>query len=220
MEKIRRIALVGNGATTRDSDGFDGEIWTTASVAKILPRVDRIFELHVVTDPSYDAARMNGYKCPVMMNGPHPDIHLCEDLRIDFLVEEYGPIFQFSFDYMMAFAYIQAFEYGEHIEITTYGIDLTTDMEYNKFRQSFYYWIGFLRGAGIPVNISQGSAILSEDWQYCHKKNHALERVKKRIEFIEGKLAESNGNLDLAATQVDYLKGYRACLDDIARNGV
>lgn len=218
MDKVRRIALVGNGVTTRASDGFAGEIWCTSSVAKILPRVDRVFEVHVVTDPSYDAARMNGYKCPIMMDGPHPDIALCEDLKIDYLAAKYRPMFQFSYDYMMAYA-LDTMQKNEHMEITLYGIDLLTEMEYNSMQKSFLYWIGRAEGSGVTVTASEGSLILSQNWQYCHRKNHALERVTKRMEFIDGKMSESNANLDTAASQVDYLKGYRACLEDMARAG-
>jgi len=216
MDKIRRIALVGNGATTRASDGFDGEIWTTASVAKILPRVDRVFEVH----KEYDAARLNKSDAVIMVDGYKEDIKYSEDLDIDNLVNKYGPIFQFSFDYMMAYALETNARGNEHIEITTYGIDLATNDEYNQFRQSFYYWVGLLRGSGIKVNISTGSAIFSEDWQYCHKSDLRLERVKERIALIDNKLAEAKEQLDMAASRADRLNGYRECLDDLSRLGV
>jgi hypothetical protein len=214
MPVPKRIAIVGNGTTTRASDGFDGEIWTTSSVAKILPRVDRIFEVHVSTDPSYHVDRMNSYKCPIMMDGIHPEIEHCVDLRIDDLVKKYRPMFQFSFDYMMALALEMNIK-----DVTLFGIDLMSDEEHNRYAKSFYYWIGRLEGSGVKVTISEGSLICSHNWQYCHKPDFTKERIKKRMEIIDGKLGEANDMLDEAVSRAEWVKGYRACLEDDARMG-
>jgi hypothetical protein len=215
VDKVRRIAFVGNGATTRDSDGFDGEIWTTASVAKILPRVDRIFEVH----KEYDAARLNGYNCPVMMDGKHSDIKRCEDLEIDKLVSTFGPVYQFSFDYMAALA-LQIFKSGIYIEVATYGIDLTTDTEYSDFRQSFFYWVGMLRGSGVRVDISQGSAILNRRWVYCHERDELAEVSRKLLRIADKKVSELEDETDDARIKLAASQGYRQCAIDIARTGV
>lgn len=233
VEKARRIALVGNGATTRASDNFDGEIWTTASVAKILPRVDRVFEVH----KEYDAARLNGYKCPIMTDGIKADLPLSEDLRIDHLVDLFGPVFQFSFDYMMAIARL---EHGrrnittfpdslkeakkattiENIEITTYGIDLSTEPEYNAFRVSFYYWVGMLRGAGVTVNISQGSAIFNRRWVYCHERDEIKELSTKLLKIADEKQEEQEQKADEGRMGIAFVNGYRKCVEDMQRMGV
>jgi hypothetical protein len=215
MDKIRRIALVGNGATTRASDGFDGEIWTTGSVAKILPRVDRVFEVH----KEYDAARLNGYKCPIMTDGIKSDLSLSEDLAIDHLVGAYDPLFQFSFDYMMVYAIECKFKRGDNIEITIYGVDLTTDSEYNQFRQSFFYWVGFLRGSGITVNISQGSAILNRRWVYCHERDEIAEASIKLSSLASKKVEEYMSQEDDARLGLAYSNGYKQCAMDLGRIG-
>jgi hypothetical protein len=215
VDKIRRIALVGNGATTRASDNFDGEIWTTASVAKILPRVDRVFEVH----KEYDAVRLNGYKCPIMTDGIKPDLRLSEDLEIDKLVGAFDPIFQFSFDYMMVYALLQKYECGDNIEITIYGVDLTTDSEYNQFRQSFFYWIGFLRGSGIKVVISQGSAIFNRTWVYCHSRDEIAEASIKLSSLASKKVEEYREKEDEARLGVAYSNGYNQCAIDLGRMG-
>ena len=219
MDKIRRIALVGNGATTRASDNFDGEIWTTASVAKILPRVDRVFEVH----KEYDAARINGYKCSIMMDGKHPEIKECCDLEISNLVNRFGPLFQFSFDYMLALALTEYHNGGpdseQHIEVTTYGIDLTTDTEYNQFRQSFYYWVGMLRGSGITVNISQGSAIFNRRWVYCHERDEIAEASVKMGKLADEKIEEYINMADEAQMKLAYSNGYKQCAIDLGRTG-
>jgi hypothetical protein len=211
VDKVRRIALVGNGATTRASDNFEGEIWTTASVAKILPKIDRVFEVHKV----YDAARLNGYGCPILMDGPHPDVKHCVDLRIDELVATHGPLFQFSYDYMLAYALEEGIK-----DISLFGIDLATDDEYEHMRLSFYYWIGMLRGSGATVRVSEGSAILQGDWQYCHKANRVRDWVNARVPLIRDKLAEAENERDVAASKADQFKGYREALEDMSRLGV
>jgi len=213
VEKVRRIALVGNGTTTRQSDNFDGEIWTTASVAKILPRVDRVFEMH----KEYDAARLNGYGCPILTDGPKADLLDCWPLPIDEMVRKYGPMFQFSFDYMAAFIL-----YGKKkvSEVVLYGIDLTTDTEYNQFRQSFYYWIGMLRGSGIPVTVSQGSAIFSRRWVYCHERDEIAEASIKLGKLADDKIEEYAGMADEEQMKLAYSNGYKQCAVDLGRTGV
>jgi hypothetical protein len=215
MDKIRRIAIVGNGATTRASNNFDGEIWTTAKVAFTLPRVDRIFEVH----KEYDAGRLNGYTCPVLTDGVKDDIVNSEDLSVDWLVQKYGPVFQFSFDYMLALVYDLPDREREHIEVTLYGIDLTTDTEYNQFRQSFFYWIGMLRGSGITVNISQGSAIFNRRWVYCHERDEIQEASIKLSGLADKKVEEYISMADEAQMKLAYSNGYKQCAIDIGRMG-
>jgi hypothetical protein len=215
VDKVRRIALVGNGATTRQSDNFAGEIWTTAKNAFSLPRVDRIFEVH----KEYDAGRLNGYTCPVMTDGVKADIENSEDLGIDWMVQKYGPVFQFSYDYMLALIYDLPDSEREHIEITTYGIDLTTDTEYNQFRQSFFYWIGMLRGSGITVNISQGSAIFNRRWVYCHERDEISEMSGKLLSDAQTSIEKYEGLADEAHINAAYSRGYKQCAIDIGRMG-
>ena len=204
------IAIVGNGTTTRDSDNFDGPIWTTASVAKILPRVDKVFEVHSV----YDKARLNGYKCPVMTDGKKDDLEGSRDLEIDSLAERYGALFQFSFDYMMA----HAVDIGVK-HITLYGIDLTHDTEYGKFRQSFFYWVGFCRGKGIVVDISEWSLIFNRKWVYPRRDE--LEDVAKKLAGIaDEKIKEFEDKTDDARLQLAYSNGYKQCALDMTRAGV
>jgi hypothetical protein len=205
-----KIAIVGNGTTTRESDNFDGQIWTTASVAKILPRVDKVFEVH----KEYDAKRLNGYKCPVMTDGEKSDIDESRDLDIDGMAERHGAIFQFSFDYMLA----HAVDIGVK-SITLYGIDLTHDSEYGKFRQSFFYWVGFCRGRGITVDISEGSLIFNRRWVYP-RRDELADVAKKLAETAEAKIKEFEEKTDDARLQLAYSNGYRQCALDMTRAGV
>lgn len=201
-----RIALVGNGTTTKQSEGFDGKIWTTASVAKILPRVDCVFEVH----ETYDAKRLSGYGCPVISDGILPDVKNSIDLGIDALVKKHGPIFQFSYDYMMAFALEQGIK-----DITLFGIDLSTEEEYRVKRLSFYYWIGMLRGSGAKVEISKGSKILNRRWVYCHEQDSIAETGAELERLADSKIAEWEGKQDEARLNVAYSNGYKQCAIDM-----
>lgn len=215
MIEQKRIALVGNGTTTRQSDGFDGDIWTTASVAKILPRVDLVFEIHKKgEDASYDPDRLNSYGCPIMTDGVYSELKHSVDLGIDSLVKKYRPVFQFSYDYMMAYALETVVKH-----ITLFGIDLATEQEYTRYQRSFLYWIGRAEGSGVTVEVSEGSLILSQDWQYCHKKNFPKERLNNRMKLIQEKQAESDRLLDEAVSRSEWLRGYRECLEETSRIG-
>jgi hypothetical protein len=150
----------------------------------------------------------------------HPPIGLENwvDLNIDDMTAKYGPIYQFSFDYMLAYALFTRAE-KEHIEITTYGIDLTTDSEYNQFRQSFFYWIGMLRGSGIKVDISQGSAIFNRRWVYCHERDEIQELARKLIARGEERSMKYQDEEAAAHERIAFSNGYRQCAIDM-RDGV
>jgi hypothetical protein len=156
-----------------------------------------------------------GYKCPVMMDGARPaNVPLSEDLRIDSLVSKYGPMFQFSYDYMAAFA----LESGVK-DITLYGIDLATEEEYAKKRLSFYYWIGMLRGSGATVNVSAGSLILSRRWVYCHERDVLSDAGARLEKLADDKLAEWQAKEDEARLAVAFSNGYKQCAQDMTRIG-
>ena len=205
-----KIAIVGNGTTTRQSDNFDGEIWTTASVAKILPMVDRVFEVHEV----YDAPRLNGYKCPIMTEGVKADLVKSTDLNIESMVKKYGAIFQFSFDYMMACAVDLNVK---HIKL--YGIDLTHETEYNRFRQSFFYWVGFCRGRGITVEVSDGSLIFNRPWVYP-RRSELDDVAEKLAKLADSNIEEWEAKEEEARQTLAYSKGYKQCALDMTRAGV
>jgi hypothetical protein len=212
--KESHIALVGNGTTTKDSLDFQGEIWTTASVAKILPRVDLVFEVHKNgIDVKYDPARLNSYSCLIMTDGIYPDLKNSVDLKIDELAAKYRPLFQFSYDYMMAYA----IDIGVK-SITLFGIDLMTELEYASFRTSFYYWIGRAEGMGIRVTVSEGSMILANPKTYCHGRDLIEEKVEYALSLIDKAQPDIDEAMKKSTYQNASSRGYRECLDNIIRS--
>jgi hypothetical protein len=149
-----------------------------------------------------------------MMDGTDEGIALSEDLDIDALVEKYGPMFQFSYDYMMAYALNSGVK-----DITLFGVDLASEEEYRIKRLSFYYWVGMLRGSGATVTVSAGSLILNRKWVYCHERDVLSETGAKLEKLADEKLAEWQAKEDEARLAVAFSNGYKQCAQDMTRIG-
>jgi hypothetical protein len=160
-----RLAIVGGGNTVKDAP-FDNplyDIWTTASIAKTLPRVTTIFEFHSgegLQDPSVYAKAS--------------EVIYTSDFPIGQMVAHYGKIFPSSMNLIMAYAIDKGYK---HIEL--YGVDMALDSEYERFRPSFLYLIGYARGAGITVEISEGSVLMADEKTYCYERDIVRERIEK-----------------------------------------
>ena len=149
-----------------------------------------------------------------MTDGEKPDLEESRDLEIDDLCDRYGPVFQFSFDYMMAHAVSIGVK-----RISLFGIDLSHDSEYGKFRQSFFYWVGYCRGRGIVVDISDGSLIFNRKWVYPRRDE--LEEVATKLEKLaDERVEEWKAKEDEARLTLAYSNGYKQCAQDMTRTGV
>ena len=169
---MSHVAIVGGGNTMNDAPFNDPtcEIWTTASVAKSLPRVDKIFEFHEENawqDKSVYAKASN--------------VYYRNDFPIDKLAAKYGEIFNSSMTMILAYAVDQGYEY-----IDLYGIDNALENEYMKYRPQFLYMLGIAKGNGVKINVSKGSLILTPAKRYCYEKDHKQEKIDAmELDYIE-----------------------------------
>lgn len=177
-----KLAIVGGGNTWADAPFNDSsfDIWTTASVAKVLPRVSVIFEFHdsdAMQDVSvYERAKKVYYK---------------KDFPIEEMAFAYGEVFNSSMTMMLAYA--NEFEYDE---IILYGVDNALDEEYAKYRANFLYVLGYIRGMGRRVIISDGSMLMPSSKRYGYEKDYKqirfdamkkdLDRMKLNCEYLRG----------------------------------
>jgi hypothetical protein len=152
------------------------EIWTTASVAKSLPRVDKIFEFHdenAWQDKSvYDRAANVIYR---------------KDFPIDKLAAKYGEIFNSSMTMILAYAVEQGYEY-----IDLYGVDNALDQEYAMFRPMFLYMLGIAKGQGVKIHISKGSLILHPEKRYGYERDYAREKIESMKRDFENVKAQAD----------------------------
>ena len=163
------------------------DIWTTASVAKQLPRATWIFEFHdkdAMQDATvYEKAKKVIYK---------------KDYPIDEMAFAYGEVFNSSMTMMLAYA--NEFDYEE---IVLYGVDNALDEEYAKYRANFLYILGFLRGMGLRITISDGSLLMPNVKRYGYEKDYKMirfESMKKELDQITLAREYMRGAVDAAST--------------------
>jgi hypothetical protein len=190
-----RLAIVGGGNTMLRAPYADMtyDIWTTASIAKDLPRVSRIFEFH-----DSDARQ------PEAVYEKATDVMYRDDFPVHELEKKYGKIFPSSMNLILAYGMELGYKH-----ITLYGVDMAQDSEYARFRPSFLYLVGYARGAGVTVEISEGSALMAPERTYCYE----YDIVRERIQKIERDMAYYKTLAHDAELKAEYLRGARDSAD-------
>lgn len=183
-----KLAIVGGGNTMLDApfDDASFEIWTTASVAKGLPRVDIIFEFH--DKEAMQAPEVYKKAEKVITKREYP---------IDSMAFKYGEIFNSSMTMILAYAIDQ-----DYTDIELYGIDNALDDEYAKYRPQFLYLLGFARGMGIDIKISNGSLLFPNVKRYGYERDFKIEKLeamKKDYEAMRFRCEYMRGAIDSAA---------------------
>lgn len=177
MNTEKRLCLVGSGITRDDAPFNDPNavIWSTASVAVELPHTHLAFEMH---NDRYTPEHLNSLKVDAfMLMKPMPTVHDSQRLPIEKLEEKYGKIFPGSMSMMLAWAAFKGWK-----KVYLYGIDLVTETEYGKQRPFFLYLMGFLRGQGMEIVVSEGSGLEDECPTYIQDapRDRAMSIIKQR----------------------------------------
>lgn len=175
-----KVAIVG-GSSSREAAPFNDpewEIWTVATVIERIPRAHRLFEIHDRAhwlDHTSDARRvmrLNAAKCPVYMREVQPDVPRSVRYPLEDVAAAFGAVcpntradfFLSSVDYMLALCAFMA--PAEVQEVGLWGCNMTGKLEYGYQLPSCQYWIGLLRGRGIPVWIHPNSPLCRMRAQY------------------------------------------------------
>jgi hypothetical protein len=169
------IAIVGTASSSYDKAPLDWpgvDIWAVNSIQahhpEDAPLVDLWFELH--HDP--DVLHAEWFKWAVenqprvVMQRPHPKLKNSEAYPLA-EAEKYfdGRYFTSSIAYMLAMAIMEKPE-----SIGIYGVDMAEGTEYQHQRPCCEYFIGWARGAGIPVKIPAKSALARAEWPYGYDR--------------------------------------------------
>jgi len=154
---MKKLNLLGSGVDWIEHDS-SLETWVAVSVALFIKKKpDRIYHMHDLVSGGFpqhkrtqDIIKMsNIYGIPLHTKG-HDDntkFGICKDY--DFLTYP----FKSSIDYMMYNAFNEGYD-----EINIHGVHLYTDTEYAEQLPSFIWWIGFLTGNGVTVNVNTHNA--------------------------------------------------------------
>lgn len=175
-----KIAIVG-GASSRMDAPFTNqawEIWGCNNCYLGLPRISRWFEIHKIhfdgTDyyrrgrKEFRGMKVNDYlgslrrlEVPVYMQLHWPVIPQSVQYPIEDIIKRFGRYFTSSIAYMIAFAIREGAK-----EISLHGINMGCDDEYSIQKPCLEYLIGYARGMGIKVSISEDSALLYTQQMY------------------------------------------------------
>jgi len=164
-----KLAIVGGGNTMTKApfEDEDFDIWTTPSISKNLPRVTTMFEFH----------DENAYQLPeVYLRG---EVIYKKDFPIREIELKYGKIFPSSMNLILAYALELGYKH-----IVLYGVDEAQQTEYERFRPSLLYLIGYARGTGVVVEISEGSVLMPPEKTYCFEYDMKREKLDKINELL------------------------------------
>ncbi len=208
-EFTKKLAIVGGGIT-KDLAPFadtSWDIWTTASIARGLPRVTLVWEIHTDAHVKPLEHTPLNYSCPVLMQHTRADVPTSEAWTPWHLVEKHGPHFSCSMSFMLG----EAFDRG-YSQVVTYGVDML-ESEYKYMREDFVYLVGYFRGKGMDVQISKGTAILWDADTYEYSSPDARNKwFVNRLQYMENTLQEKQKETDKAAMEAEYVRGSRDSL--------
>lgn len=208
-----KLAIVGAGMTWKEApfDDPSYEIWTTGNVAKILPRVTAILDVHDETRATSN--QLNAHGCIVWLKEIDVDIPYSQKFPIDDLIRKYGKIFNNSMTMLLGFAYMNGYE-----NIELFGVDLADPDGYEKYRANFLYLLGFGRGEGRNIKISEGSLLMRDSPTYCYDKPSVTQqRLIDKERDLAGKLASKIQEKEAVSEQTAYLRGALEMMREMTR---
>jgi hypothetical protein len=198
-----KLAIVGGGMTMLDApfddDTFD--IWTTGSVSKAIPRASEIFDIHRTAMQSPEI--LNRHNCIVWMQERHEEVPHSEVFRVIDLEDRYGMIFDSSIAMMLAFAIMRGYK-----RIELYGVDMALKDEYERTRANLLYLIGYARGMGVSVVISEGSILMPpcRTYEYDDPSASEVKIMNYELELVE-KLRAKDIEAMKVRDESQYLRG-------------
>lgn len=214
-----KVAIVGFAESSRDQAPFDDptyEIWGLNSLARMLPRYDRWFEMHTRAAFEADPPPFFDYlgwlrtaPVPVYMIERQPDMPSSVRYPLEAIVKTFGiDYFTSSPSFMVALAMFEGFE-----EIAVYGIDLIVGREWAYEKPCMEYWLGRAHAMGVLVRIPESSALLRSTHRYGYttEPTYGPFRLSAFDEQIAGLRKEHNE----ALTVVNAAEGATLELDGL-----
>jgi len=237
-----KIGICGTGDTLIEAP-FDDPSWTLWTCGlgadDIYTRWDRHFQLHDLKrlcvghmriKPEAALHHINWLKTVappkiVMMQKAYDAIPASERYPIEEVQAHFGEIlidrgsesfFRCMPAYMLAWAIMQKPD-----EIGCWGVDVTGEREYADQRPNVTYFIGWARGAGIPVRLPQMGSLCRSQYMYGYddqRESKMLLTLQRNWERRE-EVTEMADNLDTQAQAVRMLSHRYTGAAEALRNG-
>jgi hypothetical protein len=208
--EIKKLAIVGGGITKDRAPYSDPEwdIWSTASIARMLPRVTMVWEIH--TDAHVKPDTKLDWDCPVMLQHERGDTKNGKAWTPWHLIEKWGPHFSGSMCYMLGEAVYLGYDV-----IETFGVDMMEAEYRGRMREDFIYIVGLFRGMGKCIEISPGTPMLWDSPAYEYEDmDAAKEHFKGVLAYQEVFYQEKLEKVIQARGELEYVRG---CKDSLAQ---
>jgi hypothetical protein len=190
---MKKVAILGLASHYKDAPFYDDdiEIWILNDMYDLVPRYDRLFEMHDIsfvkkyftrTTNTFHYDNLINIDKTVYMQDRQEEIKNSIKYPLEEMKSLYGEYFTNSVSYMLALAIEEGFD-----EIQLYGVDMAVNSEYKEQRPSCEYFIGIAKGKGINVVISQKSDLLKSNYLYGYeqaKVDNFIGKCNKRLEFL------------------------------------
>jgi hypothetical protein len=166
LGRLRKVALIGTAPTIKFAPYHDPswEIWAHNSAAHILPRVDRIFDLHPEDFWRRPKRWQKDYvgwlkRCPVpvYMQQRYPEIPQSVRYPKERVLAEFRRYFSSQAAWMIALALTEGVTH-----IGFFGIHYAAADERGAQRAGCEYWMGVAEGRGVQIVMPEGCPLLRE----------------------------------------------------------
>lgn len=201
---MRKLAIAGSGGGTRHLapfDDLDFDIWifNEAATSEWCKRWDACFQLHKpeiytghnTKDPNHWHWLQQKRGKPIYMQEADPHVPDAVRYPLDDALKLSGLRYLTStISYALALAYLQGYE-----QIDIYGVEMSFS-EYQYQAECYRFWIGFLKGAGVEVNLYSGQTMF-EALLYGYEGNFALgsEYFKERAAILDAEWKSAEKHL-------------------------
>lgn len=218
---MKKVAIVGTADTMHLAPYNDPsyEIWVCNDMYKVVPRFDRLFELHklevILNVDRYKRDNHLGKLAAmedkvIYMQERHLQIPCSVRYPIEKVIEKFGNYFTSTASYQIALTLLEDFD-----TIELYGINMAAEDEYANQRPSCEYFIGIAKGMGKQVYIPEQSDLLKTYSTYAYeteKQDAFIKRSKERLAMMRKKKKEVE---DLIAYQKGIAHQYTGAIADL-----
>lgn len=217
-----KIAIVGTAAHSRGLAPYhdkEWEIWTVGGGFVNLPRQDKHFELHNLTELA-KSCDINAFidnlkqvRGELFLQSAHKDLPNAKIFPRDELIALFPrKYFTSTVAWMIALAISSGAK-----EIGLWGVDMELVEEYGYQRCGCEYLLGWAEGNGITITLPDDCPLLKANNEYAYGSQELVEEVARRYKEAEIIKKRSDERMQVARDNQRYSEGYFDAVKGIMR---
>ncbi len=166
LGRLRKVAILGTAGTWVHAPFYDPswEIWAHSSAVTLLPRVDRIFDLHPEVVWKKKKSWHKDYqrfltRCPVPVYMQQHYAEVPQSIRYpkERVLAEFRRYFTSQAAWMIALALTEGVTH-----LGFFGVHYAMDSERRTQRAGCEYWMGVAEGRGVQIVLPVGCPLVRE----------------------------------------------------------